>query len=102
MIPIGAGAFLSGEPTRWPTSTSPGFSGIRVPIFRGNRRPVSYTHLYLIRLLGGALFLSGVLVMAWNVWKTVRGAQAVNPAIPQDDPHATRAPAVAAPAPATV
>ncbi|MFY3968073.1 cytochrome C oxidase Cbb3, partial [Achromobacter ruhlandii] len=57
---------------------------------------------YLIRLLGGALFLSGVLVMAWNVWKTVRGAQAVNPAIPQDDPHTTRAPAVAAPAPATV
>ena len=57
---------------------------------------------YLIRLLGGALFLSGVLVMAWNVWKTVRGAQAVNPAIPLDDPHATRAPAIAAAAPATV
>ena len=45
---------------------------------------------------------SGVLVMAWNVWKTVRGAQAVNPAIPLDDPHATRAPAIAAAAPATV
>ena len=27
---------------------------------------------YLIRLLGGTLFLSGVFVMAWNVWMTVR------------------------------
>ncbi|MGE8566001.1 MAG: cytochrome C oxidase Cbb3, partial [Achromobacter sp.] len=52
---------------------------------------------YLIRLLGGTLFLSGVFVMAWNVWMTVRGAQAINPAIPEDDPHAAR-PSVAAPA----
>ncbi|CUK23396.1 cbb3-type cytochrome c oxidase subunit I [Achromobacter xylosoxidans] len=56
---------------------------------------------YLIRLLGGTLFLSGVFVMAWNVWKTVSGAQAINPPIPQDDPHAARTPAIAA-APATV
>src|SRR3712207_1241784 len=26
---------------------------------------------YLVRLLGGLLYLSGVLVMAWNVWRTV-------------------------------
>ena len=56
---------------------------------------------YLIRLLGGTLFLSGVFVMAWNVWMTVRGATAVNPAIPQDDPQAARTPVTAA-APATV
>ncbi|CUK18315.1 cbb3-type cytochrome c oxidase subunit I [Achromobacter xylosoxidans] len=49
----------------------------------------------------GTLFLSGVFVMAWNVWKTVSGAQAINPPIPQDDPHAARTPAIAA-APATV
>jgi cytochrome c oxidase cbb3-type subunit 1 len=49
------------------------------------------------------LFLSGVFVMAWNVWKTVRGAQPVNPAIPLDDPHAARPPVAVAPAvPATV
>ena len=38
---------------------------------------------YLIRLLGGTLFLSGVFVMAWNVWMTVRGATAVNPPFPR-------------------
>ena len=28
---------------------------------------------YIIRLLGGTLFFSGMLVMAWNMWKTMRG-----------------------------
>ena len=28
---------------------------------------------YAIRLLGGVLFLSGMFVMAWNTWKTMRG-----------------------------
>jgi cytochrome c oxidase cbb3-type subunit 1 len=28
---------------------------------------------YGIRLLGGAIVLSGMLIMAWNVWKTVKG-----------------------------
>jgi cytochrome c oxidase cbb3-type subunit 1 len=27
---------------------------------------------YVIRLLGGTLFFSGMLVMAWNMWKTMR------------------------------
>ena len=26
---------------------------------------------YVIRALGGALFLAGALLMAWNLWKTV-------------------------------
>ena len=30
---------------------------------------------YLIRLVGGILFLSGMLVMAYNVWKTIAGAK---------------------------
>jgi cytochrome c oxidase cbb3-type subunit I len=28
---------------------------------------------YVIRALGGVCFLAGALVMAWNVWKTIRG-----------------------------
>ena len=32
---------------------------------------------YLVRLAGGTLFLAGMLVMAWNVWKTVRGEKPV-------------------------
>ena len=39
---------------------------------------------YGIRLLGGALFFSGMLLMAWNVWMTVRQGRVVNDAaIPQ-------------------
>ena len=26
---------------------------------------------YVIRALGGALFLTGALLMAWNLWKTI-------------------------------
>jgi cytochrome c oxidase cbb3-type subunit 1 len=33
---------------------------------------------YAIRLLGGTMFLAGMLVMAYNVWKTVVGAKAVD------------------------
>jgi cytochrome c oxidase cbb3-type subunit 1 len=33
---------------------------------------------WTIRLLGGALFLSGMFVMAWNVWKTVAGQKPYN------------------------
>jgi cytochrome c oxidase cbb3-type subunit 1 len=37
---------------------------------------------YAIRLLGGILFLSGMLIMAWNVWKTVAGREPVDARIP--------------------
>jgi len=33
---------------------------------------------YAIRLLGGIMFLSGMLIMAYNVWKTVRGSKPVD------------------------
>ncbi len=33
---------------------------------------------YAIRLLGGAMYLAGMLIMAWNVWKTVAGSRAVD------------------------
>jgi cytochrome c oxidase cbb3-type subunit 1 len=56
---------------------------------------------YVIRLLGGALFLSGVVIMAWNTWLTVRqGQQRVNPTVPLYSPDA-RDPAFIGPASAT-
>jgi cytochrome c oxidase cbb3-type subunit 1 len=36
---------------------------------------------YVIRLLGGLLYLGGMLVMAWNVVMTIRGGRAVRVAI---------------------
>jgi cytochrome c oxidase cbb3-type subunit 1 len=35
---------------------------------------------YMVRLLGGVLFLSGMLIMAYNVWKTAAGQTAVDDA----------------------
>jgi len=37
---------------------------------------------YAIRLLGGVLFLTGMLIMAWNVVRTIAGAKAVEGPIP--------------------
>jgi len=37
---------------------------------------------YAIRLLGGVLFLSGMLVMAWNVFMTVADAKPAEALIP--------------------
>lgn len=31
---------------------------------------------YVVRFLGGALFLAGMFVMAYNIWKTIQGASA--------------------------
>jgi cytochrome c oxidase cbb3-type subunit 1 len=35
---------------------------------------------YVIRAMGGALFVIGSLVMVWNVWKTITAAEDVVPA----------------------
>ena len=37
---------------------------------------------YVIRVIGGLLYLSGMLVMAWNTWMTVTAGRAVRIAIP--------------------
>jgi len=37
---------------------------------------------YAIRLLGGLLYFSGMLVMAYNVWKTVMAGRAEDARIP--------------------
>jgi cytochrome c oxidase cbb3-type subunit 1 len=31
---------------------------------------------WTIRFLGGLMFLTGMLLMAWNIWKTIAGAKA--------------------------
>lgn len=43
---------------------------------------------YGIRLIGGTLFFSGMLMMAWNVWKTVRMGRVVNDALIPQAVHA--------------
>jgi cytochrome c oxidase cbb3-type subunit 1 len=37
---------------------------------------------FIVRFLGGAFFLLGALVMAWNIWKTVAGAKPATADIP--------------------
>ncbi len=37
---------------------------------------------YIVRFLGGLFFLTGMLIMAYNVWKTIAGAKPVEAVIP--------------------
>ena len=30
---------------------------------------------FVVRLIGGSIFFIGMLLMAWNVWKTIRSAK---------------------------
>ena len=39
---------------------------------------------YMVRFFGGLLYLSGMLLMAWNVWMTVAGGRAVKAPISTD------------------
>lgn len=38
---------------------------------------------YIIRLMGGVLFLVGMLIMAYNVYKTTQGAEPSRVLVPQ-------------------
>jgi cytochrome c oxidase cbb3-type subunit 1 len=38
---------------------------------------------YAVRVLGGVLFLAGMFIMAYNVWKTVAGKQPIDAPIPR-------------------
>ena len=38
---------------------------------------------YIIRTLGGLMFLVGMLIMAWNLWKTIAGVKPVTANIPE-------------------
>ena len=42
--------------------------------------------MYVVRELGGVLFLSGALVMVWNMWMTIRGAKPADIALPHATP----------------
>jgi len=54
---------------------------------------------YAIRLVGGLLYFAGMVIMAWNVWKTVAAGRATDAAIPQVSPtHGHAAPMHATPA----
>jgi cytochrome c oxidase cbb3-type subunit 1 len=37
---------------------------------------------FIVRFLGGAFFLLGTVVMAWNIWKTIAGAKPATATIP--------------------
>jgi cytochrome c oxidase cbb3-type subunit 1 len=38
---------------------------------------------YTVRLLGGLLYLTGMFIMAYNVWKTIAGGKSADATIPQ-------------------
>lgn len=43
---------------------------------------------YVIRVTGGLLYLGGMLVMAWNTWKTAMAGRSVKVAVPAVVAHA--------------
>jgi cytochrome c oxidase cbb3-type subunit 1 len=42
--------------------------------------------MYVVRGLGGVLFLAGALVMVWNMWMTIRGAKPATATLPHATP----------------
>jgi cytochrome c oxidase cbb3-type subunit 1 len=40
--------------------------------------------MYVVRGLGGVLYLGGGLIMVWNMWMTIRGAKPVTTAVPSN------------------
>jgi cytochrome c oxidase cbb3-type subunit 1 len=49
---------------------------------------------YIIRAIGGVLYLTGGLLMAYNVWRTIRGDESVDLA---DQPRIAAAPELRGP-----
>ncbi|AXI45230.1 cytochrome-c oxidase, cbb3-type subunit I [Sulfitobacter sp. SK012] len=47
--------------------------------------------MYVVRGLGGVMFLSGALIMCWNMWMTIRGATPVTTTVPNRNPTAVPA-----------
>jgi cytochrome c oxidase cbb3-type subunit 1 len=42
--------------------------------------------MYVVRGLGGILYLLGALIMGWNIWKTISGGEKVRVAVPHATP----------------
>ena len=38
--------------------------------------------MYVVRGLGGVLYLAGAMIMCWNMWRTIRGGAPAPAAIP--------------------
>ena len=51
--------------------------------------------MYVVRGLGGVLYLTGACIMVWNMWMTIRGGQPVRVS-PPAAPNAAVQPAQAA------
>ncbi|MEN8841443.1 MAG: cytochrome-c oxidase, cbb3-type subunit I [Octadecabacter sp.] len=47
--------------------------------------------MYVVRGLGGVMFLSGALIMCWNMWMTIRGAKPATVALPSAKSNAVPA-----------
>jgi cytochrome c oxidase cbb3-type subunit 1 len=47
--------------------------------------------MYVVRGLGGVLYLSGAIIMCWNMWMTIRGARPVTVTTPYATATATPA-----------
>ena len=47
--------------------------------------------MYVVRGLGGVMFLSGALIMCWNMWMTIRGATPATVALPHKNSNAVPA-----------
>ncbi|MBV8146299.1 MAG: cytochrome-c oxidase, cbb3-type subunit I [Gammaproteobacteria bacterium] len=54
---------------------------------------------YLVRLAGGVLFFAGMLLMAWNVWMTVRHEKPRSVPVPAPAPEREGTPPLSGPAP---
>jgi cytochrome c oxidase cbb3-type subunit 1 len=46
--------------------------------------------MYVIRMLGGMMYLTGMCIMLWNVLKTVQAGKQVRAAIPAVHHHPTK------------
>ncbi|SLN48617.1 cytochrome-c oxidase, cbb3-type subunit I [Pseudooctadecabacter jejudonensis] len=57
--------------------------------------------MYLVRSVGGILYLAGAGIMVWNMWMTIRGTARTTQAVAQMTPPAGEGSAPAAPIPAT-
>jgi cytochrome c oxidase cbb3-type subunit 1 len=47
--------------------------------------------MYVVRGLGGVMFLSGALIMCWNMWMTIRGAKPATVSLPSAKSNAVPA-----------
>jgi cytochrome c oxidase cbb3-type subunit I/II len=57
-------------------ATAEGGTILKYPNFLETLNSIRF--LMLLRVIGGTAYLTGFLIMAYNIWRSIRGAQAVN------------------------